>query len=40
MNIPHEVYSGELSEISFATILQALKRLIGRRGRLLWVDGD
>lgn len=38
MNIPHVVWEGTLAESGLSGIIEAIKKLFGRKGRLLWVD--
>ena len=40
MNIPHTLFDGTLSEGGLNAIIEAIKKLFGRKGRLLWVDTD
>lgn len=38
MNVPHIIWEGVLEESILNAIISALSKLLGRKGRLLWVD--
>ena len=40
MNIPHVVWEGTLNEGVLNAIIAAISKLLGRKGRLMWVDTD
>ncbi len=40
MNIPHVIWEGKLDESIFMTVLEALKKFVGRRGKLYWLDAS
>lgn len=40
MNIPHVIWEGTLDEGALSAILEAIKKLISRRGKLMWLDTD
>lgn len=40
MNTPEIVWEGRVAEGVISTILEIVKKLMNRKGRLLWVDTD
>jgi hypothetical protein len=40
MNVPEIIWEGDLKEGVLAAITTALRKLLGRKGRILWVDLD
>lgn len=38
MNTPEIIWEGQVNDSFLTVILEAIKKLIGRKGRLLWVD--
>jgi hypothetical protein len=40
MNTPDVIWEGRVSDGILPAIIEALKKLFGRKGRLLWVDVD
>lgn len=40
MNTPEVVWEGRVADGFLTAILEAVKKLMNRKGRLLWVDTD
>ncbi len=40
MNTPEIVWEGRIAEGVIASIMEIVKKLMNRKGRLLWVDTD
>lgn len=38
MNVPHVIWEGRLDETFFIKVVEALKKFVGRKGKLYWLD--